>query len=295
MPYLASTRGFSVGLWRWLMIVVCVGAAAPRVETAGRPATCCSREPARPGRGGDGYDPVRDHPAGASAPAPGAPPPPGGLAGYRDRPGRVPVGIWIARPVSRSAEPTAEPVRFAPATAALRVVGGNRSAVAAPRDGEGGYAFSPLALGDRRVGSAPDRRPVHQVRHHCHAAHRVRALGPRGAGAELLPRAVADRRPGHPAAGRAVAGRPPAPLARLGARRRARTAARHLWQILLAAGRRVGVADGRATRGGRGPSPGRWRPRCHRSPPSTGTSRRRSNRRSARSPDLPTMRAAPSP
>ena len=116
MPYLASSRGFSVGLWRWLMIVVSLvvsGAAWwNREETrdlllpenrhalgvAGTVATLFAISllvQALQRR-------ARRHPLGVSLAA-----------------ATVLVaslwGIWIARPVSRPAEPTAEPVRFPPA------------------------------------------------------------------------------------------------------------------------------------------------------------------------------------
>lgn len=116
MPYLASTRGFSVGLWRWLMIVVCLVASG---------AAWWNREETR-----DLLLPENRHALGVGAtiatlfaisvlvPA------------LQRRARRHPLavslttasvlvaflwGIWVARPVSRPAEPTVEPVRFPPA------------------------------------------------------------------------------------------------------------------------------------------------------------------------------------
>jgi hypothetical protein len=116
MPYLTSTRGFSVGLWRWLMIVVCLVASG---------AAWWNREETR-----DLLLPENRHALGVGAtiatlfaisllvPA------------LQRRARRHPLavslttasvlvaflwGIWVARPVSRPAEPTVEPVRFPPA------------------------------------------------------------------------------------------------------------------------------------------------------------------------------------
>jgi hypothetical protein len=116
MPYLASTRGFSVGLWRWLMIVVCMVASG---------AAWWNREETR-----DLLLPENRHALGVA----------GTIATLfvitllvpalkrRARRHALAVslatatvlvaflwGIWIVRPVARPDEPTEEPVRFPPA------------------------------------------------------------------------------------------------------------------------------------------------------------------------------------